>query len=379
MASNTRRRHLIQYSTRLLGLAAAFGTAGAAGCSGPAPDENTSAAQSALSMDLVIAEVYGGGGNSGAPYTNDFVVIFNRGLSAASLNGLSIQYASAGGDFSSSSAIALPNVMVQPGKYFLLQMGGGSNGVALPTPDATATTNMSGTNGKVALVSVPLDACGKTASPCPTTNVVDFVGYGNAQQFEGSGATGTLSNTKSAQRKGAGCIETDDNAADFDTAAPTPRNSATAAASCTGVDAGTGGTGGAGTGGAGTGGAGTGGAATGGSAGSGGAATGGAAGSGGAATGGAGGVATGGTSGSAGTGTGGGSAGTATGGASSGGAGGNTGGFGNFGGNLNNPGSTSKKDDSGCSCRMPRSSNTPGQAWLLSLLGLGLLTYRRRR
>ena len=374
MASNTFRRRLIQYSTGLLGIAAAVGTPGAAGCSGPALGEDTSAAQSALSTDLVIAEVYGGGGNSGAPYTNDFVVIFNRGLSAASLNGLSIQYASAGGDFSSSSAIALPNVMVQPGKYFLLQMGGGSNGVALPAPDATATTNMSGTNGKVALVSVPLDACGKTANPCPTTNVVDFVGYGNAQQFEGSGATGSLSNTKSAQRKGAGCIETDDNAADFDTAAPTPRNSATAAASCVGVDAGTGGTGGAG-----TGGAGTGGAATGGAAGSGGAATGGAAGSGGAATGGAGGAATGGTSGSAGTGTGGGSAGTGTGGASSGGAGGNTGGFGNFGGNLNNPGSTSKKDDSGCGCRTPRSSKTPSQAWLLSLLGLALLSYRRRR
>lgn len=33
----------------------------------------------AASPDLVISQVYGGGGNSGAPYTHDFIELFNRG------------------------------------------------------------------------------------------------------------------------------------------------------------------------------------------------------------------------------------------------------------------------------------------------------------
>jgi uncharacterized protein len=33
----------------------------------------------AASPDIVISQVYGGGGNSGAQYTHDFVELFNRG------------------------------------------------------------------------------------------------------------------------------------------------------------------------------------------------------------------------------------------------------------------------------------------------------------
>jgi uncharacterized protein len=51
----------------------------------------------AVSADIVISQVYGGGGNAGAPYTHDFVEIFNRGSMAVSLAGKSIQYASATG------------------------------------------------------------------------------------------------------------------------------------------------------------------------------------------------------------------------------------------------------------------------------------------
>ena len=41
--------------------------------------------------DLVISQVYGGGGNSGATYTHDFVEIFNPTASSVSLAGMSIQ------------------------------------------------------------------------------------------------------------------------------------------------------------------------------------------------------------------------------------------------------------------------------------------------
>ena len=43
----------------------------------------------AVSTTVVISQVYGGGGNTGATYTNDFIELFNRGTSSASLNGWS--------------------------------------------------------------------------------------------------------------------------------------------------------------------------------------------------------------------------------------------------------------------------------------------------
>ena len=52
---------------------------------------------SALSTGVVISQVYGGGGNTGATYTHDFIKLFNRGTSPVSLAGWSLQYASATG------------------------------------------------------------------------------------------------------------------------------------------------------------------------------------------------------------------------------------------------------------------------------------------
>jgi hypothetical protein len=49
----------------------------------------------AASTDVVVTEVYGGGGNSGAPYTNDFVELTNNGSAAIDVSGWSVQYASA--------------------------------------------------------------------------------------------------------------------------------------------------------------------------------------------------------------------------------------------------------------------------------------------
>jgi len=49
----------------------------------------------ASSSGVVVSQVYAGGGNSGASFTNDFVELFNAGSSAVSLNGWTVQYASA--------------------------------------------------------------------------------------------------------------------------------------------------------------------------------------------------------------------------------------------------------------------------------------------
>ena len=51
----------------------------------------------ATSTTIVISQVYGGGGNSGAPWTNDYIELFNRGTSPVDVTGWSVQYASAAG------------------------------------------------------------------------------------------------------------------------------------------------------------------------------------------------------------------------------------------------------------------------------------------
>ncbi|AHH97052.1 lamin tail domain-containing protein [Kutzneria albida] len=183
----------------------------------------TGGAALAVSPDVVISQVYGGGGNSGAPYTNDFVELYNRGASSVSLAGWTVQYASAGG--SSWSRTNLTG-SIAPGRYYLVQEGAGAgSGTALPTPDATGTIAMSATAAKVALVT------NGTALTCSTgcataAGVRDFVGYGSSASSAEGSPTGTLSNTTAAVRNGGGATDTDNNAADFSVTAPTPRNSA---------------------------------------------------------------------------------------------------------------------------------------------------------
>ncbi|MFZ1390327.1 MAG: lamin tail domain-containing protein, partial [Dokdonella sp.] len=46
---------------------------------------------SAAHAAVVISQVYGGGGNSGSVYTNDFIELFNAGSAQQSLNGWAVQ------------------------------------------------------------------------------------------------------------------------------------------------------------------------------------------------------------------------------------------------------------------------------------------------
>jgi hypothetical protein len=109
----------------------------------------------ALSADIVISQVYGGGGNAGAPYQNDFVELFNRGTATASLAGMSVQYASAAGTgnlgATTTQLTELPNVSLAPGQYLLVQEASNAAvGDVLPTPDVVDPTPiaMSGTAGR---------------------------------------------------------------------------------------------------------------------------------------------------------------------------------------------------------------------------------------
>ena len=183
------------------------------------------------SPDVVVSQVFAGGGNAGAPFANDFVELFNRGSAAVDVGGWTIQYASATG--ASWQATALSG-SISPGRHYLVQLASGAVGGALPTPDASGTTNLAVSGGKVAVVrSTTLLTCGASAGSCASAvSLADLVGYGSAADYEGSAAADAIDNTTAAARTADGCVDTDDNAADFSSAAPTPRNSSSAATAC---------------------------------------------------------------------------------------------------------------------------------------------------
>lgn len=170
------------------------------------------------STSLVISQVYGGGGNSGATYTNDFIELYNLGSTPVTVTGWSVQYASSAG---TSWQVTPLNGTIPAGQYFLVQEAAGSGGTtALPSPDAVGTIAMSASSGKVALSS----SSAALSGACPISlSLVDFVGYGAANCSE-TAATPALSATAAALRNGNGSIDTNNNAADFTVGAPTPRN-----------------------------------------------------------------------------------------------------------------------------------------------------------
>jgi predicted extracellular nuclease len=171
-----------------------------------------------VSNTIVISQVYGGGGNAGANYRNDFIELYNRGVTPVNVTGWSVQYASAPGSTWQRTNLS---GTIQPGRYYLVQEARGNGGtIDLPAPDAVGTITMSATAGKVALVSNTTLLGGS----CPLASVVDLVGYGSANCSEGS-ATASLSNTTAANRIGNGSIDTDDNSADFTIGPPAPHNS----------------------------------------------------------------------------------------------------------------------------------------------------------
>ncbi|MGJ4730442.1 lamin tail domain-containing protein, partial [Luteimonas sp. SDU101] len=188
-----------------------------------------------LHAQVVVSQVYGGGGNSGAPYNADYVELFNRGSEAVPLGGLSVQYASATGTGNlgagAGQIVVLPAVTLEPGRYFLVGLAGGANGAPLPAPDASGTINMSGSAGKVALVaSTSSLGCNGGSTPCTPEQlalIVDLVGFGGANFFEGAAAAPALNNASAAFRADGGCSDSNDNASDFASAAPAPRSGAT--------------------------------------------------------------------------------------------------------------------------------------------------------
>jgi|GEM_PF-2015033 len=191
--------------------------------------------------DVVIAQVYGGGGAtlSSPPSKQDYVVLYNRSCDPVDVSNWSIQYGSAAGGSGLSLKLDLipvsSNYIIPAKSYFLVQTN--VAGVAdlgpdlstLKTPDFAAAgnpgsgLNMSNTSGRVALVKDGVLIGNDLAS----TMIADYVGYGTtAVSFEGAAPTVTLDSASALFRKTGGNQDSNENFNDFETFVAAPVNSA---------------------------------------------------------------------------------------------------------------------------------------------------------
>ena len=192
----------------------------------------------AARAQVVISQVWGSNGTTSA-YNQDYVELFNRGSSPASLDGLSVQYASATGTGNFQLAATLPNVSLGAGQHFLVGLAATAGGTSLPAPDAIGGTNISGSAGKVILAdSTGALACNGSSTPCSSEQlalILDLVGYGGTANFyEGSGPAAAPSATNATFRAANGCTDGNDNSADFAAAAAAPRTTASPSTPCGG-------------------------------------------------------------------------------------------------------------------------------------------------
>ncbi len=178
-------------------------------------------AASAASPGLVISEAYGGGGNSGATLTHDFVELYNPTDAPISVDGMSVQYRSSGSSAAASGVTELSGT-VPAGGYYLVQQAQGNGGTqALPTPDATGSIAMSGTAFTVWLAEGTTAQNPPVGSLTTVPGVVDLLGV-NSNTWEGPTKAAAASNTTSSSRT---APDADHNGTEFTTGAPTPQNS----------------------------------------------------------------------------------------------------------------------------------------------------------
>lgn len=194
------------------------------------------AGPAAAAGSVVISQLFGGNGNT---YNADYVELFNAGSLPVTMSNWSIQYSSATGTgLFSGNGITAINATLEPGQYYLVKLGSTSAAGAALSQDlvGSTSTNLSSTNGKVVLLNTNAGlACNGSSTACNTTQtaqIIDLVGYGSANYFEGTAATPALTTTTALFRASNGCSDSNVNSADFAAGTPNPRNSTSPRNAC---------------------------------------------------------------------------------------------------------------------------------------------------
>lgn len=197
--------------------------------------------QALPSTSVVISQLFGSGGATGTtmvpPFRTDFIELHNVSSQPVSLANFSLQYASSMG---SNWVVASfdPQASVAAGGFHLVALTAstGARGAMLPAAD---TSNPMIDLARVDLKLGLVDGVAPLAGACPlqgadALRIVDFVGAGAANCFEGATDAGAPSANVATglARRGDGCLDTDVNADDFEVVTPAPRNSATGAVFC---------------------------------------------------------------------------------------------------------------------------------------------------
>ena len=165
-----------------------------------------------LRAQVVVNEVFAGGSNSGAPFNQDYVELFNNGEAGVDLGGFSLQYATATGATFSNIITFASGTFIGAGQFFVITAStAGATGAAVPNVTHTgATVGLANAGGKIRF----LDSSG-------TPIIVDFVGWGTADTREGAGNAPAMTNTTSLQRIPNG-FDSNNNNLDFQLLGPSP-------------------------------------------------------------------------------------------------------------------------------------------------------------
>ena len=192
-------------------------------------------AASSASSDMVVSQVFAGGGNTNAPYTNDFVELFDRGSGTRRPQHVvdPVRHG-VGHDVANNAPVG-----ICPGGRSLLdpaRFGGGDRRlVADSRRDRDQQSRRSGGRSRLSHSTTGL-TCGASAGSCSADpSVVDMIGYGSATDFEGGEpAAGHQQHDRGrpCRRWMYGNRRERDRTSPA--AAPTPRNSAAVAAPCSG-------------------------------------------------------------------------------------------------------------------------------------------------
>ena len=154
------------------------------------------------SPDVVVSQVYAGGGNSGAPFQHDFVELFNRGSTADRRQRLDDPVRVRGGhdlagdraDRVDRARAALP----RPARVGRCRRRASAD-ARRDRHDEPRRLGRQG-RGRARLVAAHLR---RSAGSCSAvTSVADLIGYGTAVDYEGGGAAPALDNTTAAIRGG---------------------------------------------------------------------------------------------------------------------------------------------------------------------------------